>query len=700
MLARWLDREGLGQILAPDETAAKKPVPEEGYSFFWQLVAPDPRFQSRSEPPASAKGPPPSAFWPSVQDPSGKQVQCMHCKQWTPISIGDTAAAPTTTTTTSHEDNILRTPMTPPVFAATSSSSSNRSELEDLVMLAAKDTAVSMNSPSAVAETRNKVFRLCGSTKPLNEKLVHRLRNILTRDPSLIHARATHLGNLVPDGYTCLMAAVHADNKAAAEIILQLSPQIAHLERDLQGRTALHIAAELGHMNMVHLLVPKYQKEGLVSPPPVDLLGRTPLGRAVTSPHPTARKRQKELEKVLFSPGDVSILGNPKPIIQRTWWGDANLQMAYGIADMPGMRVTMEDAICSFTWQRDNKSYCLLGVCDGHGDRGLVSKYIADNIPSVLQSNMLELGENWDLVWRATCLTVDANLKQAELAGGSTAVLALITSDAIVVANVGDSRSILIQAPAVAAVPAQTTLTGLEESVEKMSVSAPPQEEQDEGYPPAIDQGHPEKATPETESQPLLQLQQPPTQQGPVPVVVKAMSDDHKPNLEHEQERIEKAGMKVAAVTFQEDGKDVTIHKVQRSETDQLAVSRAFGDFEYKSNVELGPDEQAVTAVPDVVVHARDPAMDSYLVLACDGVWDVMSNEEVAKFVVRQIELRADMSNAVLPEVGDALLTECLNRGSRDNMSVAIVALSKAVEQVRARPLIHGKALDFASPRK
>jgi serine/threonine protein phosphatase PrpC len=288
---------------------------------------------------------------------------------------------------------------------------------------------------------------------------------------------------------------------------------------------------------------------------------------------------------------------------------------------------------------------------------------------------------DWAVIWKKTCLELDAKLKQAEIPGGSTAVLALITEDLIVVANVGDSRAILIQSG--------KTDSGLEKKMEQLTVTEKskdaevPQTEQ-EGYPPPIDQDQPQHATPEKPS-----IEQ---KQGPVVV---ALSDDHKPDLEEEKSRIENAGMKVVPITFEENGKDVTIHKVAKSDSEQLAVSRAFGDFEYKMNTSLAPEEQAVTAVADVRVHTRNSDTDLYLVLACDGVWDVMDNDMVKDFVLHQVQVRADITDTVLPEVGDALLRESLNLGSRDNMTCVIVALSK--ESKKIRPVIR-KTLDFASP--
>jgi len=95
-----------------------------------------------------------------------------------------------------------------------------------------------------------------------------------------------------------------------------------------------------------------------------------------------------------------------------------------------------------------------------------------------------------------------------------------------------------------------------------------------------------------------------------------AMSEDHKPTNKEEEERIRNAGGSVF------DGRV----------GGQLAVSRALGDLQFKCNGELGPEGQMVTCVPDVrkLVLNSD---DEFVILACDGIWDVMDNAEAVAFV-------------------------------------------------------------------
>lgn len=131
-----------------------------------------------------------------------------------------------------------------------------------------------------------------------------------------------------------------------------------------------------------------------------------------------------------------------------------------------------------------------------------------------------------------------------------------------------------------------------------------------------------------------------------------AMSEDHKPTNEGETQRIYKAGGIVEAGRVQGD----------------LAVSRAFADFGYKNNTAIDASKQMVTVMPDITIRQRSD-QDEFLVLACDGIWDVMSNEECCNFV------RGEMMDGEhnLGIIAESLIDQCLIRGSRDNMSVVLV---------------------------
>ena len=117
---------------------------------------------------------------------------------------------------------------------------------------------------------------------------------------------------------------------------------------------------------------------------------------------------------------------------------------------------------------------------------------------------------------------------------------------------------------------------------------------------------------------------------------------DHKPVNPIEKERIQKAGG------------SVMIQRVNGS----LAVSRALGDFEYKNVEGMGPCEQLVSPEPEIFVEERDPG-DEFLILACDGIWDVMTNEDLCDFVRSRLQIVPSLE-AICNQVIDTCLYKVL----------------------------------------
>lgn len=133
-------------------------------------------------------------------------------------------------------------------------------------------------------------------------------------------------------------------------------------------------------------------------------------------------------------------------------------------------------------------------------------------------------------------------------------------------------------------------------------------------------------------------------------------TQDHKPINPIEKERIQNAGG------------SVMIQRVNGS----LAVSRALGDFEYKNVQGKGQCEQLVSPEPEIFIEERSDK-DEFIVLACDGIWDVMTNEELCDFVRDRMLLTDDLKS-----VCNSVVDTCLSKGSRDNMSIIIIAFRGA----------------------
>ncbi|KAM7406278.1 hypothetical protein PAMP_000666 [Pampus punctatissimus] len=141
------------------------------------------------------------------------------------------------------------------------------------------------------------------------------------------------------------------------------------------------------------------------------------------------------------------------------------------------------------------------------------------------------------------------------------------------------------------------------------------------------------------------------------------MSYDHKPEDEVELARIKNAGGKVTM-----DGRV----------NGGLNLSRAIGDHFYKKNKALPPEEQMISAMPDVKVLTLNEDHD-FMVIACDGIWNVLSSQEVVDFISERIKPDQSGKARALSSIVEELLEHCLAPDTSgdgtgcDNMTCIII---------------------------
>jgi len=87
-----------------------------------------------------------------------------------------------------------------------------------------------------------------------------------------------------------------------------------------------------------------------------------------------------------------------------------------------------------------------------------------------------------------------------------------------------------------------------------------------------------------------------------------------------------------------------------------LAITRAFGDCELKD---------WVIAEPDIKETPLDVG-DTHLIVACDGLWDVVSDQEAVDLIAR---------DEVAQESSEKLLKYSLAHETKDNVSIIVVKL-------------------------
>lgn len=134
------------------------------------------------------------------------------------------------------------------------------------------------------------------------------------------------------------------------------------------------------------------------------------------------------------------------------------------------------------------------------------------------------------------------------------------------------------------------------------------------------------------------------------------MSSDHKPDVETERARIHAAGGYVS----------------EGRVNDNLNLTRAIGDLEYKKNPQLKPEAQIISAFPDVKVHPISKDLN-FMLVGCDGIWETLTAAEICKIAEMRLAKNTPLPN-ICEELLDKLIAKDTSEGTGcDNMSLVMV---------------------------
>ncbi|KAJ4731570.1 Protein phosphatase 2C [Rhynchospora pubera] len=139
------------------------------------------------------------------------------------------------------------------------------------------------------------------------------------------------------------------------------------------------------------------------------------------------------------------------------------------------------------------------------------------------------------------------------------------------------------------------------------------------------------------------------------------MSRDHKPSCSRERRRIEALGGYVY------DG----------YLNGQLSVARALGDWHMEG---LKGPSGPLSAEPEVIV-TRLTEEDEFLIMGCDGLWDVFRSQNAIDFARRKLQEHNDPVICCRE-----LVDEALKRKSSDNLAVVVVCFNQKPPPVLTSP--------------
>ncbi|KAL7210673.1 hypothetical protein ACSBR1_032101 [Camellia fascicularis] len=133
------------------------------------------------------------------------------------------------------------------------------------------------------------------------------------------------------------------------------------------------------------------------------------------------------------------------------------------------------------------------------------------------------------------------------------------------------------------------------------------------------------------------------------------MSHDHRPSYPPERKRVEELGGYIKYDCLNGD----------------LAVTRALGDWDMKPLGSASP----LTAEPEVQQRMLTED-DEFLIVACDGIWDVMSNDEAVNLVHLALKCHDDPQ-----QCAKELVNEALRRSKDDNLTAIVVCFTPPICQ-------------------
>ena len=154
---------------------------------------------------------------------------------------------------------------------------------------------------------------------------------------------------------------------------------------------------------------------------------------------------------------------------------------------------------------------------------------------------------------------------------------------------------------------------------------------------------------------------------------------DHKPNSYIEKRRIELAGGSIyrskSVIPLFQNGKQIEIP--WRVNPGRLSVSRTFGDVEAKLE-KFGGQKGVVVATPDIVEYELNDQYN-FIVIGCDGIFDVLSNMEILECIQIVLRLNRNKKKKINELCGDfaaMIIKSALAKESFDNISCIVIVFN------------------------
>ena len=319
-----------------------------------------------------------------------------------------------------------------------------------------------------------------------------------------------------------------------------------------------------------------------------------------------------------------------------------NNDLEYGICSIQGYRPSMEDTYFSAINIGEDKNLSLFGVCDGHGGKE-ISSYIAQNFQSFLEKNENFKNRKYQEALKETFLSLDKSLLEKEV------------YEKLLNYSIEDRKNEEEKFDKIAKEVIKEDDKITEDDITQMKAFKnlfDPRNLEDcnvayfcGSTACVVLFGENDIFIANAGDSRCILLDK--------DGIVRNKTTDHKCTNQEEKKRIEQAEGFIEG------------NRIKGC----LDVTRGFGDLEYKTNEWLRPEDQMITANPEIIsVPTKDV---DYVVLGCDGFFEPINedsnNGKIGKFILDKLKEKKRNDGNNISDVISLFIDELVKKDEKKN---------------------------------
>ena len=113
-----------------------------------------------------------------------------------------------------------------------------------------------------------------------------------------------------------------------------------------------------------------------------------------------------------------------------------------------------------------------------------------------------------------------------------------------------------------------------------------------------------------------------------------------------------------------------------------INITRSLGNYDMKKSLDLPPNQQIISAEPDVTIMERKRNQDDFIVILTDGITKRMTNQEIVDYIIKRYPFKQSEK-----EMCEETMEYNLRKGAKDNMAITLVKFDNSTLQKQEEKL-------------